>query len=146
MTADLVENAATTYKEHHAEKIYVPKKTACDADGDSNADATLHIFGNDTSCHIIDTWDPKLNDTLNGNKQYYNLIPSAYWPSTFRANATDGVHDGNKDRMEIDPSYHLKPKEYPPAVARRTVLLGPPLQLALIGVEGRRRLRRARRW
>ena len=113
MTADLVENAATTYKEHHAEKIYVPKRTACDADGDSNADATLHMFGNDTSCHIIDTWDPKLNDTLNSNKEYYNLIPSAYWPSTFRANATDGVHNGNKDRMEIDPSYHLKPKEYP---------------------------------
>ena len=113
MTADLVENAAIKYKEHHAEKIYVPKKTACDADADSNADAMLHMFGNDTSCHIIDTWDAKLTDTLNRNKQYYNLIPSAYWPSGFSANATDGVHNGNKDRMEIDPSYHLKPKEYP---------------------------------
>jgi hypothetical protein len=57
------------------------------------------IGHDDTSCHIINTWDAAEMDSLNTGRQYYNMLPAMARPAGTAA----------KDRLVID---HLTPKEY----------------------------------
>ncbi len=60
--------------------------------------ARVPVFGDSTSCRIIDSWDPAETDDVTG-KDFYSLLPSSVRPP--------GV--GPKDRMRYD---HTRPGEY----------------------------------
>ena len=100
-TVDVVENAATTYAEHHAPKIVVANKAGCDP---ASSEWKIPMFGTDTSCHYMDlAGDAKMTDSLNSNKQYYNMVPTAVRPTV------SGSKVAHNDRMEVD---HMTPNEY----------------------------------
>jgi hypothetical protein len=98
---DVVENAATTYAEHPAPKLEVAKRVGCDP---ASSNWKIPIFDTDTSCHYMDlSADGKMTDSLNSNKQYYNMVPTTARPTV------SGSKVAHNDRMGVD---HMTPNEY----------------------------------
>jgi hypothetical protein len=56
----------------------------------------IPIFGDSTSCRVIDVWDPAVKDALT-NKSFYHMLPSQVRPN----------NTSPTDRIVLD---HLRPR------------------------------------